>query len=41
LPISLFSTLEKHVGNDTISSLFEIDGRDGIVYYAKVSNQKS
>lgn len=41
LPISLKLSLEKQYSNAVISSLFEVDGRDGIYYYAKVSNQKS
>ena len=41
LPISLQSSLEKHFGHYTVSSLFEIDQNDGIFYYAKVNNQKS
>jgi hypothetical protein len=41
LPISLNSSLEKHFGKYIVSSLFEVDGRDGVYYYAKVSNQKS
>lgn len=41
LPISLNSSLEKHFGNYTVSSLFEVDEHDGVYYYAKVSNQKS
>ena len=41
LPISLLSSLDKHVGGNTVTSLFEVDGRDGIVYYARVNNQKS
>jgi hypothetical protein len=41
LPISLKSSLEKHLRTYTVSSLFEVDGPDGIYYYAKVSDQKS
>jgi hypothetical protein len=41
LPISLKSSLEKHFGNYTLSSLFEVDQQDGIYYYAKASDKKS
>jgi hypothetical protein len=41
LPISLKASLEKHLSNYTVSSLFEVDGQDGILYYARVSDQKS
>jgi hypothetical protein len=41
LPIFLQSSLKKHFSKFTVSSLFEVDGRDGINYYAKVSDQKS
>jgi hypothetical protein len=41
LPISLKASLDKHLNNSTVSSLFEVDGQDGILYYAKVNDQKS
>jgi hypothetical protein len=41
LPISLKASLEKHLGNNTLASLFEVDGQDGIAYYARVNEQKS
>lgn len=41
LPIFLKSSLKKQFSNYTVSSLFEVDGPDGIYYYAKVNNQKS
>jgi hypothetical protein len=41
LPISLKASLDKHVGNSAVTSLFEVDGQDGISYYAKIADQKS
>ena|ERR1700722_2632492 len=41
LPISLKLALGNHFGNYNVSSLFEIDGHDGICYYARASDQKS
>lgn len=41
LPIALQFALQKHVGNYTVSSLFEVDRKDGVVYYARVADQRS
>lgn len=41
LPISLKSALGNQYSHYTVSSLFEVDGHDGIGYYARLSNQKS
>jgi hypothetical protein len=41
IPLSLKSDLKKHFHDYEVSSLFEVDKEDGIIYYATIKNYKN
>jgi hypothetical protein len=41
IPMSLKSELKKHFYDYQVSSLFEVDNEDGVIYYATVNNNKN